>query len=292
MGRRAKIKIGKDGKAFVRHKCPHCSTKYQSSLEDVGKWRPCSNCNRTFYVPEGLHWGAPAKESEVGSDEFHEGDAAKKSPYGKVEIKKRLLGGYSVCYECPHCSSDLQSPIDDAGQPDECPDCGKDLLVPGEAERDRVRRDVESRATAKLERAKRNRKRKDPDYELLLSPKAETGEAPIIAFGVICATVFACGLVYWIIKAPDWAMESYSASPPPGMSSDEYRRMRSGGYPSESELAARGNYDPYTGKPNDISDDEWRFIKYQINTQLEPSSKAEGDAIGRAIWREQLRLEE
>jgi hypothetical protein len=53
----------------------------------------------------------------------------------RVKIKRRLLGGYVASYHCPHCSSSLNSPLDDAGKSDTCPQCGASFVVPGADER-------------------------------------------------------------------------------------------------------------------------------------------------------------
>src|SRR5205809_7415739 len=64
----------------------------------------------------------------------------------RVHVKKNLLGGYTVSYDCPQCSAKLKSPIDDAGKSDTCPQCGRQFIVPGGADRDRIR-NAEATAT-------------------------------------------------------------------------------------------------------------------------------------------------
>ncbi len=56
----------------------------------------------------------------------------------RIKIKKGIFGGRSIGYDCPHCSSRLKSPINDAGTSDTCPSCGGGFIVPGKEERDRI----------------------------------------------------------------------------------------------------------------------------------------------------------
>jgi hypothetical protein len=46
------------------------------------------------------------------------------------QIRKGLLGGYSIAYECPVCGTSLVSPIDDSGISDCCPKCHRSFIVP------------------------------------------------------------------------------------------------------------------------------------------------------------------
>lgn len=41
----------------------------------------------------------------------------------KVSIKNKLMGGYQVVFQCPHCKRQLKSNEDDVGKPDQCPEC-------------------------------------------------------------------------------------------------------------------------------------------------------------------------
>jgi len=56
----------------------------------------------------------------------------------QVTVKKGVLGGHAISYDCPHCSAALKSRIGDAGNQDTCPECGKQYVVPGVAERERI----------------------------------------------------------------------------------------------------------------------------------------------------------
>lgn len=70
------------------------------------------------------------------------------------QIKKGLLGGYKIGHACPHCSTSLTSPIDDAGNYDSCPNCNRQFVVPGKTERDRIRN--EEKLAAKVKELERN----------------------------------------------------------------------------------------------------------------------------------------
>jgi hypothetical protein len=64
----------------------------------------------------------------------------------QVKIKKGLFGGYSIGYDCPHCSTRLKSALDEAGTSQFCPACGAGFIVPGKEERDRIRAEQELEA--------------------------------------------------------------------------------------------------------------------------------------------------
>lgn len=57
----------------------------------------------------------------------------------KFEVKKGILGRYTVVYQCERCASPLSSSLDDAGRTDVCPDCNHQFVVPGVDHRDRIR---------------------------------------------------------------------------------------------------------------------------------------------------------
>ena len=58
---------------------------------------------------------------------------------GSFEIKRSLLGRYSIGYDCPNCEGRLKSPLTDAGKTDFCPACKFQFVVPGSEERERIR---------------------------------------------------------------------------------------------------------------------------------------------------------
>jgi uncharacterized Zn finger protein (UPF0148 family) len=62
----------------------------------------------------------------------------------KYTVKKGLLGKHTVHFACPHCQSDLGSPLVEAGQKTECPLCHKSFVTPGTTELQK-RRDLELR---------------------------------------------------------------------------------------------------------------------------------------------------
>jgi hypothetical protein len=55
------------------------------------------------------------------------------------QVKKKAIGGYSVTYDCPHCSAGLTSSLQEAGTSQPCPTCGQQFVVPGKAEREQLR---------------------------------------------------------------------------------------------------------------------------------------------------------
>jgi uncharacterized Zn finger protein (UPF0148 family) len=76
-------------------------------------------------------------------------------------IKKGLLGGHSVAYECPKCSTGLKSPLDEAGKSDTCPQCGTQFVVPGTEERDRIRQEEQVAKLEKEQKAEAARRQKE-----------------------------------------------------------------------------------------------------------------------------------
>src|SRR3954471_11183853 len=62
---------------------------------------------------------------------------------GDSHIKRTFFGfgGSIIVYRCDHCAANLKSPLDEAGTSDICPACGAAFIVPGAAERDRLRND-------------------------------------------------------------------------------------------------------------------------------------------------------
>jgi DNA-directed RNA polymerase subunit RPC12/RpoP len=71
----------------------------------------------------------------------------------------------------------LKSPIDDAGKPEACPQCGSKYVVPGEVERDRIRKEEAAaegaKQRAKEQREEAQRKRKAYEAEQLAALKAQ-----------------------------------------------------------------------------------------------------------------------
>ena len=51
-----------------------------------------------------------------------------------VTVKKTLLGGIVVSYDCPKCKERLRSKASEVGSPDSCPECGQAFRVPGKRE--------------------------------------------------------------------------------------------------------------------------------------------------------------
>lgn len=86
------------------------------------------------------------------------------------QIKEGLLGGYKICYPCPHCSASLSSPLDEAGNHDICPQCNRQFIVPGKSERDRIR--SEEKLAADVARAEKEKLRQEKERKKRLAIQA------------------------------------------------------------------------------------------------------------------------
>ena len=90
------------------------------------------------------------------------------------QIKKRLLGGYSVKYECPRCKTGLSSALTDAGRVDACPDCQATFTVPGAKERDELQlRLAEDRERINRERAETKLRNAEEKQHSVAAKQAE-----------------------------------------------------------------------------------------------------------------------
>jgi hypothetical protein len=56
----------------------------------------------------------------------------------RVQVKKGLMGRYTLGYDCPRCKTGLTSQLEDACKSDACPDCGATFVVPGSETRDKI----------------------------------------------------------------------------------------------------------------------------------------------------------
>jgi predicted RNA-binding Zn-ribbon protein involved in translation (DUF1610 family) len=63
-------------------------------------------------------------------------------------VKKNLAGRHRVHFQCSHCNSVLESPLEEAGQEFDCPICGKRIATPGQPDLAKLRAAVESRQKA------------------------------------------------------------------------------------------------------------------------------------------------
>jgi uncharacterized Zn finger protein (UPF0148 family) len=79
----------------------------------------------------------------------------------EFELKKGLLGGHTVSYQCPQCSTGLKARLDEAGKSDACPDCGAIYTIPGSDERNRIVEAEVSATRQKQEQAERNLREKE-----------------------------------------------------------------------------------------------------------------------------------
>jgi uncharacterized Zn finger protein (UPF0148 family) len=91
-----------------------------------------------------------------------------------------LLGGYTVAYECPKCSTALKSPLDEAGTADSCPQCGTQFVVPGTEERDRIRQEGQKakwEQQQKTDAARRQKERHEASERELHAAKKHAEQA-------------------------------------------------------------------------------------------------------------------
>lgn len=75
----------------------------------------------------------------------------------RIEIKKKIIGGYTVGYDCPKCGTRLTSPLEDAGKPDSCPDCAAMFKVPGQSALAKIKAEEEVAAQQKSEQQEQKR---------------------------------------------------------------------------------------------------------------------------------------
>jgi hypothetical protein len=61
---------------------------------------------------------------------YDERDLSRARKNLRVEVRRGLLGNQTISYDCPHCSTRLKSPIDEAGTADTCPRCRAEFVVP------------------------------------------------------------------------------------------------------------------------------------------------------------------
>lgn len=121
----------------------------------------------------------------------------------QIEITRTMLGRHTVSYGCPHCDSDLKSPVGDIGKPDRCPDCNREFLVPGAEEwaqhlaarqsaaDQRMAEREARRQVRQLERERVQRQREIDRHDAVqpAPPRAlHPGETPVVAkvFWVLC----------------------------------------------------------------------------------------------------------
>ena len=83
----------------------------------------------------------------------------------RVQIKKRLLGGYSVSYNCPYCDSRPTSSLNEAGTNDICPDCSRQFVVPGTSGKDRIQAQKDVTERQRHEKAERDRQQNVENIE-------------------------------------------------------------------------------------------------------------------------------
>ena len=69
-----------------------------------------------------------------------------------VRVTRSITGNYRISFDCPGCEERLRCPLSDAGKDDNCPECGVTFTVPGEQQREDIRK-AELRALDEKRRA-------------------------------------------------------------------------------------------------------------------------------------------
>ncbi len=77
------------------------------------------------------------------------------------EIKKKITGGYSVKFNCPHCGASLVADLKEAGTTEQCPSCQQPFVVPGEREAAEIARKEREAAEAKRQQQKKAQEAKE-----------------------------------------------------------------------------------------------------------------------------------
>jgi uncharacterized Zn finger protein (UPF0148 family) len=94
----------------------------------------------------------------------------------EFQVKKGLLGGHTVSYQCPQCSAGLKARLDEAGTSDSCPDCGAAHTVPGTAERNRIAQaaaDAKREKQQQVERARREKESREASEQARQQAQAQ-----------------------------------------------------------------------------------------------------------------------
>lgn len=71
----------------------------------------------------------------------------------EYRLKKHLMAGDTILYNCPACHTDLESKLKEAGTADACPICGGAFVVPGKEELVRREQEAAQLKAAAQERA-------------------------------------------------------------------------------------------------------------------------------------------
>lgn len=126
-------------------------------MKQEGSVRPCSRCGRHIDEMETIH----AVQRQVICDQCYRAGAEPAAAHNAdtYEVKERLFGRPIVSYRCPHCRSQLQSPLDEANSRQECPTCSKPFVTPGGAAlAKQIRKDEAALAAEAVAQAQKRKK--------------------------------------------------------------------------------------------------------------------------------------
>jgi uncharacterized Zn finger protein (UPF0148 family) len=154
--------------------CPKCSRTKKIPREWLGRKIQCP-CGNEF-LPEYPAVKNVEVEKSPADEPREASEAPKKSAVPTVqafEIRKTLLGGYKVWYECPNCKTELHSEESELQGTDWCPECNrpfqvsKDAIAEIDSRRERAQEEKHRRAQEKKELAEVAANR--PLWEYILS---------------------------------------------------------------------------------------------------------------------------
>src|SRR6266542_3574703 len=79
------------------------------------------------------------------------------------KVKTVRSGLRRVVFACPFCNTDLESPIEEAGDRFACPNCGRESVTPGKPELEKWRQAQHDAESAKIEQERRRQEKLDDD---------------------------------------------------------------------------------------------------------------------------------
>ena len=131
---------------MVKFFCFSCHQKIGTKEENVGREIRCPRCDKFNKVPDPrTRSGALPSGDTKSLDEMLHREPSQPNIHDRSEIpagdefsytvKTTLLGDHKVQYQCPSCTNELESALNDAGQKDQCPNCGTHYTVPGVKEK-------------------------------------------------------------------------------------------------------------------------------------------------------------
>ena len=131
---------------MIKFYCFNCHQKLGTRDENVGGEMQCPRCDTINKVPDPRTRSAASRsgDMEILDERLHkepsqpnihglsEAPAPDELPY---TVKTTLFGHHKIQYQCPSCTNELESGLNDGGQEDHCPNCGTRYTVPGVKEK-------------------------------------------------------------------------------------------------------------------------------------------------------------